>query len=213
MLRPAIMCVLLLLSGRVALAADESGKQGAPGPAGQPAVQPQQDVRVTANRRALRQRLQDLRSAASLSEYELIRRYWARDDALLLALLNREFRAASKLLLSLPTADLERLLTGGTVERKAEELDARQLYLARLAVGVEDPAGWDVGVVSFSGVDTGSIVFRWLPDADSLAKEGPPSPNRLFVVIPAGRDLAPQYRGILRDELRRTPYQGLLPKR
>lgn len=202
-----LVCALGFLGGVRGLAADE------PKPAAEAALKAQQraEVRIAANRRAMRQRIQSLRSAVTLSDYELIRRFRGRDDALLLALLNREFRAASKLLLSFPQEDLDRLLAGGAIQRKAAELDPRQLFLARLAAGVDDPALADVGAVAFAGVDAGVIDCQWMPDAETVAKAGPP-PDHHFVLIPAGPEVGPESRDILRTELRRTPYQGLLPK-
>jgi hypothetical protein len=203
-----VMCALTLLGAAVVRAAEEPKVEQAA------VAQRNAEVRVAANRRAMRRRVEDLRNAVALSDYELIRRFRARDDALLLALVNREFRAAAKLLLSLADSDIERLLSGGTIERKTESLDQRQLFLARLAAGVDDPALLDVSEVSFAGVDDGEIVFRWVPDAGTVARAGPPAPERYrFVLIPAGREVEPEYRDILRTELRRTPYQGLLPKR
>jgi hypothetical protein len=202
------VCTLALLGVAAARAAEEPKTQQAA------VAQRNAEVRVAANRRAMRQRVEELRNAVALSDYELIRRFRARDDALLLALLNREFRATSKLLLSFPDSDLERLLSGRAIERKAEELDQRQLFLARLAAGIDDPALTDVSEVSFAGVDAGEIVFRWVPDAQTVARAGPPAQERYrFVLIPAGRQVEPEYRDILREELKRTPFQGLLPKR
>jgi hypothetical protein len=201
------VCTLALLGVAAAQAAEKPKAE-------QTAVaQRNAEVRIAANRRAIQRRVEDLRNAVALSDYELIRRFRARDDALLLALLNREFRAAAKLLLSFPDSDLDRLVSGGTIERKAGDLDERQLFLARLAAGIDDPALTDVSEVSFAGVDAGEVVFRWLPDAQTVARAGPPAPERhRFVLIPAGREVEPEYRDILREELKRTPFQGLLPK-
>jgi hypothetical protein len=92
-------------------------------------------------------------------------------------------------------------------------LDPRQLFLARLAAGIDDPALIDVGAVTFTGVDAGAIEFRWVPDAETVAKAGPPSGQlHHFVLLPTGPEVGPESRDILRAELRRTPYQGLLPK-